>query len=70
MKLLNDGNYKTRKGEKKGWKTFGLHLAPHTLAGRNVCPHASPGCAAACLNTAGRGIMTSVQDARIRKTKM
>jgi len=70
MKLLNDGNYKTRKGEKKGWKTFGLHLAPHKLAGRNVCAHASPGCAAACLNTAGRGIMTSVQDARIRKTKM
>ena len=69
MKLLNDGNHKTRKGEKKGWKTFGLHLAPHTLAGRNVCTHASPGCAAACLNTAGRGIMHSVQDARIRKTK-
>ena len=69
MKLLNDGNHKTRKGEKKGWKTFGLHLAPHKLAGRNVCAHASPGCADACLNTAGRGIMHSVQDARIRKTK-
>ena len=50
--------------------TFGLHLAPHTLSGYNVCPHASKGCAAACLNTAGRGRMNMVQDARIRKTKM
>jgi hypothetical protein len=69
MKLLNSGNHKTIKGEKIGWRTYGLHLAPHTLAGRNVCAHASAGCAAACLNTAGRGIMHSVQEARIRKTK-
>jgi hypothetical protein len=69
MKLLNSGNHKTIKGEKIGWRTYGLHLAPHTLAGRNVCAHASAGCAAACLNTAGRGIMHSVQEARIKKTK-
>ena len=69
MKLLNAGNNKTIKGEKLGWRTYGLHLAPHTLAGKNVCAHASAGCAAACLNTAGRGIMHSVQEARIRKTK-
>ncbi len=50
--------------------TFGLHLAPYTLSGRNVCPYASKGCAEACLNTAGRGHMNSVQEARIRKTKM
>ena len=69
MKLLNAGNNKTIKGEKLGWRTYGLHLAPYTLAGKNVCAHASAGCAAACLNTAGRGIMHSVQEARIRKTK-
>ena len=69
MKLLNAGNHKTIKGEKIGWRTYGLHLAPHTLSGKNVCAHASVGCAAACLNTAGRGIMHSVQEARIRKTK-
>lgn len=69
MKLLNAGNNKTIKGEKLGWRTYGLHLAPHTLSGKNVCAHASAGCAAACLNTAGRGIMHSVQEARIRKTK-
>ena len=50
--------------------TFGLHLAPHTLSGYNVCPHASKGCAEACLNTAGRGRMNMVQDARIKKTIM
>lgn len=70
MKLLNDGNTKTSKGESLGWKTYGIHLAPHKLSGRNVCPHASTGCALACLNTAGRGIMASVQAARIAKTRL
>lgn len=69
MSLLNNGNAKTRKGEKKGWKTFGIHLAPAKLSGFNVCKSASAGCAAACLNTAGRGAMTMVQERRIAKTQ-
>jgi len=68
-KLLNAGNYKTRKGEKYGWKTYGLHLAPYNLSGKNVCSSATVGCSTACLNTAGRGIMHSVQDARVKKTR-
>lgn len=68
MSLLNHGNAKTRKGEKNGFLTIGLHLAPSNLSGFNVCKHASAGCAAACLNTAGRGAMSSVQKARIAKT--
>ena len=68
-KLLNSGNYKTSKGEKYGWKTYGLHLAPFNLSGKNVCASASAGCSTACLNTAGRGIMHSVQDARVKKTR-
>ena len=68
MSLLNTGNAKTRKGEKKGFITYGLHLAPANLSGFNVCKDASKGCAAACLNTAGRGAMSSVQRARIAKT--
>ena len=68
-KLLNAGNYKTRKGEKYGWKTYGIHLAPYNLSGKNVCASASAGCSAACLNTAGRGSMHSVQDARVKKTR-
>jgi len=69
MKLLNGGNYKTSKGESFGWKTYGLHLSPFNISGNNVCPNASTGCAAACLNTAGRGITRNVQEARIRKTQ-
>ena len=68
-KLLNSGNYKTSKGEKYGWKTYGLHLAPFNISGTNVCSSASIGCSTACLNTAGRGIMRSVQDARVKKTR-
>lgn len=68
MKLLNTGNYKTKKGESKGWKTFGIHLAPARVSGLNACQYATPGCAAACLNTAGRGAMSNVQKARIEKT--
>jgi hypothetical protein len=46
-----------------------LHLAPFNLSGKNVCSSATAGCSTACLNTAGRGIMHSVQDARIKKTR-
>jgi hypothetical protein len=70
MRLLTINNAKINKSKEFGWMTFGLHLAPHTLSGYNVCPHASKGCAEACLNTAGRGRMTNVQEARIKKTIM
>lgn len=57
LKLLTPGNPKTVKGEKKGFVTFILHLAPAKLSGFQVCPMATTGCAMACLNTAGRGGM-------------
>ncbi len=54
MKLLTTNNTKTVKGEKRGFLTSILHLAPGVSAGRgNVCPKASPGCLAGCLHTAG-----------------
>ena len=68
-KILTVDNQKTIKGAKYGYKTRGIHFAPFTLSGRNICPWASPGCAAACLNTAGRGIFESIQNARIKKTQ-
>jgi len=68
--VLNvDSNAKTVKGQKYGYMTGILYLAPAKLSGFEVCPMRSPGCSAACLNTAGRGQMTGVQEARIRKTK-
>jgi len=70
MKLLTTSNTKIRKGEKLGFLSFGVHLAPSNLSGFNVCKDASSGCAAACLNTAGHGVFSSVQNARIAKTKL
>jgi hypothetical protein len=55
FQLLTPGNPKTNKGRAVGYWTFILHLAPAKLSGFNVCPMATLGCAAACLNTAGRG---------------
>lgn len=77
MKLLSTANPKTQKGTKKGFLTYILHLAPSAVSGHNVCPKATAGCIAACLNTAGRGGMFKrgettnvIQKARIRKTLM
>ena len=69
MPILNKGNSKTIKGEKYGWKTFGIHLSPNIVSGYNVCFDATEGCIDACLDTSGRGAMPSVQNARINKTK-
>ena len=69
MPILNQGNHKTIKGEKYGWKTYGIHLSPNTVSGYNVCFDATEGCIDACLDTAGRGAMPSVQTARTNKTK-
>jgi hypothetical protein len=87
MKLLNiDANPKTIKGQKRGYMTAVLYLAPFKAAGINVCPMAElAGCAAGCLNTAGRGGIAkdsarfnphgielpdnAIQRARIRRTR-
>lgn len=69
-KLLTvSGDSKTVKGEKFGFLTGILYLAPHKAAGFNVCAKATAGCIAACLNTAGMGQMPTQQMARIRRTK-
>jgi hypothetical protein len=75
FKLLSTANPKIQKGTKLGYLSFILHLAPSDLSGKNTCPKATAGCAAACLNTAGRGGMfkkgentNMIQKARIRKT--
>lgn len=67
--LAVSADAKTIKGEKFGVITGILYLAPVNLSGYQVCPKASEGCKAACLFTAGRGIYTKVQNARIAKTK-
>jgi len=69
--LLSIGtNAKTIKGNKYGFMTGVLYLAPSKLSGYQVCPLAAMAqCEAACLYTAGRGAFNSIQQARINKTK-
>ena len=66
-KLLSDGdtNAKTAKNTRK---TKILYLAPASKSGVNVCPHASAGCIASCLFSAGRGAFTNVVEARKKRT--
>lgn len=68
MKLLTVANTKIVKGEEFGYKTYGIHFAPHKLSGKNVCAGASFGCIKACLNEAGHGKFKMVKNARIKKT--
>jgi hypothetical protein len=67
--LITSGDAKTIKGEKLGYRTGIMYLAPAYSSGViNVCPKASLGCMAMCLNTAGRGQMDTVQKIRLART--
>ena len=71
MKLLGiNADAKTSKGDKFGYMTGIMYLAPANVSGFEVCPSRSEGCTAACLFTAGRGVYNNVRDARIRKTQL
>jgi len=69
--LSVEADAKTDKGTASGYLTGILYLAPGQLAGLgNLCPHASAGCLAACLFTAGRaGIFEAVNAARVMRTR-
>jgi hypothetical protein len=72
VKLLSiSSDAKTVKGEKKGYLTGILYLAPGTIAGTgNLCVNASNGCALSCLWQAGRAAMfKSINRARVMKTR-
>jgi len=67
--LRLDGSTKVIKGNKLGFRTAILYLAPYTMSGFNVCPMAKLAkCHDGCLNTSGRGAMKSVAMSRLRKT--
>lgn len=60
-------NYKMAKGDVLN---YGLSLSPARLSGvANLCPDSTQGCRDLCVNTAGNGLIPSVQRARITKTK-
>ena len=61
---------KTIKGNQLGFLTGILYLAPSDISGYQVCSMAKlADCERVCLYTAGRGAFTSIQNARIAKTK-
>ena len=69
--LLSKNNNKTIKGEKYGWITYILYLAPFNQndKGKNICSHASKGCVESCLFGSGFGGMFSdVEKGRVNKT--
>jgi hypothetical protein len=74
MKLLTVGTKhpKLSKSDNSGggYLSSILHLSPALSSGYQVCPAASQGCVAACLNLSGRGYTHIVQAARRRKTSM
>lgn len=67
-KLLGRSNAKTEKNDRE---THILYLIPtdKNSKQKNLCPFASPGCAAACLVEAGRGKFQNVRNARSNKTE-
>lgn len=69
--LLSCGsNAKTVKGDGSEYLTAIMYLTPWKSAGINVCAMAEEAkCIDGCLNTAGRGQMSSVQIGRARKTE-
>jgi hypothetical protein len=71
MRLLSAGSVKIEKSNKFSWEFYTkiLYLSPYKVSGYNTCAHASPLCAKVCLDTAGMGIFSNVQEARINKTK-
>jgi hypothetical protein len=66
--LLSPGE--TNAKTSKNWRrSFILYLTPASKSGTNLCPMATPGCIFSCLNTAGRGAMKNVSEARLMRTK-
>ena len=66
-KLLGSSTFKMAKSSKFKYLSEILHLAPSNIGGVNICPSSSPICVDLCLNTSGRGQMTSVQKSRLNK---
>lgn len=47
--VFSDDSHKAAMARGYGYLNAIQYLAPHKLSGTNLCPHASPGCAALCL---------------------
>ena len=67
-----DTNTKLRKSAGQGFVTAGLSLSPHKVAGvGNVCPFASKGCMAACLDHQGMAsVWKTIEQGRTNRTRL
>jgi hypothetical protein len=62
---------KTIKGQKQGYRTAIIYMAPAKNSGFNLCAMSGlAGCEAACLYRAGRGAMTGTQNARLKRAEL
>lgn len=66
--LLTTNSVKTAKGEKQGYLTGVMYLAPHTICGVNLCPSSTEECRASCLWSSGQLGMPSGRKATIART--
>ncbi len=69
--LLSAGTTNAKTSKNKEGRTFIMYLAAgyQNSLKINLCPKASLGCLAACLETAGRGRMKPVKNSRLRKSE-
>lgn len=69
--LLTAANTKTIKGEKAGYFSAILYLAPHTLGGgATLCPHSTEDCRAMCLAGAGMSGLPLQTAAKLNRTRL
>src|SRR6516225_6192244 len=69
-RLLTVQNAKTRKGEKLGFLTGILYLAPANESGvMNTCASSTPECRHACLYTAGRGRFADIKSKTMKRRR-
>lgn len=62
---------KTIKGQKKGYRTAIIYMAPARDSGVSLCPMSRlAGCELFCLNRSGRGAMSGTQNARLVRAAM
>lgn len=69
--LLTAANTKTIKGEKAGYFSAILYLAPHTLGGgATLCPHSTEDCRTMCLAGAGMSGLPLQLQAKLNRTRL
>lgn len=69
--LLTAANTKTIKGEKAGYFSAILYLAPHTLGGGvTLCPHSTEDCRTMCLAGAGMSGLPLQLQAKLNRTRL